>query len=48
MLFYCGGHLAFEFGGGVGIKTVEKIYLNYAWRGLINKSVGFLNTFCRH
>lgn len=37
--------LAFEFGGEVDIKTVGKIY---AWRGLISKSVGFLNTYCHH
>jgi len=32
------GHLDFEFGGEVGIKTVGKIYLIYAMFGLICKS----------
>jgi len=47
-VMFFGEHLAFEFGGEVDIKTVGKIYPSDAWRGLISKSVGFLNTFCRH
>lgn len=40
------GHLDFEFGGEVDIKTVGKIYLiYYAMFGLISKSDGFFKHF---